>query len=80
MVEKAQLWDDREWLEKEVSFAFQKFMDILEDMDAEIKAHKLGEVITTFKRDIEELNALVKPDTALDKAAECKSTIEDLTT
>ena len=49
-------------------------------MDAEKKVQKLGEVITTFKHDIEDLHKLVNPGTPLEKAANCKSAIEDFAT
>ena len=45
-------------------------------MDAEEKENMIEEVITTFKNDIKELNALVNPGTPLEKEEERKSTIE----
>ena len=48
--------------------------------NAKKKVQNLGDVITTFKRDIEESNALVNPGTPLEKDAEHKSAIEEFAT
>ena len=45
-------------------------------MDVEEKEKRLGELITSFKWGIKELNALVNPSTPLEKAAERKRAIE----
>ena len=80
IIEKAQLWDDRERQEKVISFACQEVPEIAEDMVTKAKAQNLGKVIVDFKRDLEDLQAIMDPSTPLEKVDERKGAIEDVVT
>ena len=55
IVEKEQLWDDKDRLEKAYFDAYQEVPVIEEDLDASSKSQKLGQIITGFKRDMMDL-------------------------
>ena len=61
---------------KIVVSSYQNVSEITEDMDFKEKEKRLGEVITSFKCNIEELNALVNPGIPPEKDVEHTSTIE----
>ena len=55
IVEKEQLWDDKDRLEKAYFDAYQEVLVIEEDLDASSKSQKLGQIIIGFKRDTMDL-------------------------
>ena len=50
-------------MEKEVSFAYQEVPEIMKDIAIETKVQNLGQVIAIFKRDLEDLQALLNLNT-----------------
>ena len=55
IVEKEQIWDDKDRLEKAYFDAYQEVLVIEEDLDASSKSQKLGQIIIGFKRDTMDL-------------------------
>ena len=49
-MEKAQIWDDREWLEKFVPFSCEEIPYMRDEMVEETKFLRLGKVIVDLRR------------------------------